>query len=434
MINKKIWLCSCLIVSSLYSQDKISLEDIYKESLEAYNSGNFQKSYIYLKKYNEYAYFNSKNAFMQARSAYEIKEYNEALKLYKKILDSEKNNDRIKLEIAQCYIALKQYKEAKDTFNEVLKNNPPLIVQKNIDVKLKLIEELQKKHSFKTIVALGILYDTNIDNNNENIIISDEIKGEREDFASQVAVVINHNYKISDELILENKVVGFSQNYFNHSEKDIGVVSLSTAPSYNFSKDNKISLELGFDRIFLDKSSYLNNLKSSLKLDNKVNETVNLSNKIGVSKKLYTKQSDSSKNFLSYEVEQNINLLTKAFGNNTLILAYGQDKKRDSIRTDIDKDFYKLSYLNRYNIYKTIYMSNQFTYQRNNYKDETVNSILNINTKREDDNLSYDLGFLYQFNKDLLFSTNIQYTTNDSNIQQYEYDKLTTKGYLYYAF
>lgn len=425
-MKKSIVLSAILICNiSLFADEnepKIDANQYYNQTMSFYKNENYQNSYENIRNYQKYKKISRKDVFMMARSAYEIKKFDEALAYYKYLLKDDKDNIRIKLEIAQCHLQLKNFDKSKEIFQEVLKTNLPITVKKNVEIKLKELEILGKKHTIKTILAGGILSDSNIDNQNDG----------RADYASQLALVSNYNYRINDNISIENRFIGVSQSFSKYSDKDIGLVSFSTIPTFRTPTD-RFALEIGHDIVYLGGDSYLNSNKISPKIGFKINDELNVLNSIIVSKKNYLQNQNSDKDYVSYEVEQSYDLITKSLGLNTILCGFGKDNKVSGTRTDIDKNFYKIAFINRYNLYKSIFMTNTASYQKSKYSDET-NNLIYKNIKRDDSTLIYDIGLSMQINRQISLSTGVQYTNNDSNIELYNYDKILTKGYLYYAF
>lgn len=425
-MKKSIILSAILICNiSLFADEnepKIDANQYYNQVMSFYKNENYQNSYEYLKNYQKYQKISRKDVFIMARSAYEIRKFVEALGYYEYLLKDDKDNIRIKLEIAQCHLQLKNFDKSKAIFQEILKTDLPATVRKNVEIKLKELEILGKKHSIKTVLAGGILNDSNIDSQKDG----------RADYASQLALVSNYNYRINDNISIENRFLGVSQSFSEYSEKDIGLLSFSTIPTFRTPTD-RFALEIGHDMVFLGGDSYLNSNKISPKVGFKINDELNVLNSIVVSKKNYLQNQNSDRDYVSYELEQSYDLTTKDFGLNGLSLSFGKDSKNSGTRTDIDKNFYKLTLMNRYNLYKSIFMTNTASYQKSKYSDET-NNLLYQNIKRDDSTLSYDIGLSMQINKQISLSTGVQYTNNSSNIDLYDYDKILTKGYLYYAF
>jgi len=116
-------------------QAKAGILDWYylDKAKEAYNQGNYQKSYeLYSKFNNDEAKFNS------ADSLYKMKKYKEALKLYSEIKDK-KLLEKSLYNQGNCYAKIGNIDEAIKKYEEALKLNP-----NDKDAKYNL--ELLKKH------------------------------------------------------------------------------------------------------------------------------------------------------------------------------------------------------------------------------------------------------------------------------------------------
>ena len=116
-------------------QAKAGILDWYylDKAKEAYNQGNYQKSYEVYSKFN-----NDEAKFNAADSLYKMKKYKQALKLYSEIKDK-KLKEKSLYNQGNCYAKMGKIDEAIKSYEESLKINP-----NDKDAKYNL--ELLKKH------------------------------------------------------------------------------------------------------------------------------------------------------------------------------------------------------------------------------------------------------------------------------------------------
>lgn len=101
--------------------------------------------------------------FNFALSAAQTKHYNEAIFAFERLLDTQPNNIRIRLELARCHYFLNNLEAAKKGFEYVAKQTPPNEVQNKIDHFLNRIAEQQQQvtESWHNTLGLAIGYDSN---------------------------------------------------------------------------------------------------------------------------------------------------------------------------------------------------------------------------------------------------------------------------------
>lgn len=200
-------------VSSSLFADVITSEELYSKALSSYQERSYLEAYDNFSKYIKNNTLNKNISFMLGRSAFEIGKYEEALSAYNRVLLEEPQNVRTKLEIAQTYFQMKEYAESKRLFDEILKRDDiPLQVRENIKLTLLSLETKSKKNFLKGTLSFGVGYDSNIDNYSSDYIDLTS-SDEKADETSQFIFALNHTHKLNEIFGLENKFVGFTQNY-----------------------------------------------------------------------------------------------------------------------------------------------------------------------------------------------------------------------------
>ena len=210
----------------------------FAKALDSYNNRAFQDSYLAFKEYLKKEKLDSNLTFILARSAYEIGKFEEAETLYKELLEQTPNNSRVKLELAQTYFQQKKYEEAEVLYQDVLKDNSlPMNVRKNIELTLDSLNKKSQRNFLKTTLGFGYGYDSNTDNNSNddfvnwgNIPLS--IPDKKSDHVAEYILALNHTFKIKENLTMDNKFVGYMQNFNKDHDNDLSLEVFGTGLSY----------------------------------------------------------------------------------------------------------------------------------------------------------------------------------------------------------
>lgn len=168
---------TALLHSLLLASSSIQALDVDNEKQqESINSPALQPL-ILLNKQNQFgqAYDLAKNMqsdwegdeefdFNFGLAAAQTGHFNEAIFAFERLIDTQPNNIRVRLELARCHYFLNNLKAAKAGFLQVAKQNPPKEVQTKIDHFLTRIAEQQQQVSQSWINTLGVAagYDSNI--------------------------------------------------------------------------------------------------------------------------------------------------------------------------------------------------------------------------------------------------------------------------------
>ncbi|QKF82380.1 tetratricopeptide repeat protein [Halarcobacter ebronensis] len=155
-----------VLISSIIISTFLNAQEIKTstEITKAFDSKNYEKVYETLNKKTKTAVLTSNEYFILGRSAYELGRYNEAILNYQMILQEEPSNRRVQLEIAQSYEKLGNLREAKEIFLSVLDTKVPAQVKENIILKLNSIETRLQKSVLKLETLLSLSYDSNVKN------------------------------------------------------------------------------------------------------------------------------------------------------------------------------------------------------------------------------------------------------------------------------
>lgn len=445
-INKNsAFLCKSLLILSLaqsftYAQDTISSSGIlknnnYENSLFAYKNKDFLPAYNGFKQYLQNNDFSKEVTFMFARSAFEIGKYDDALISYKRILNIQENNLRVKLELAQTYFKLKEYDKSETIFKEVLSNEIPKQVRENIELSLASLKTKNKKSFIKSTFIFGLGYDSNINNNSDisNFTISSGTfpfnNQQDSDEIVNLALSLNHTYVINKSLFMENKFLAYTQHYTTFSEKDIDLIALGSALSYQ-KNNNKLSLGLDFNHINLDSKSYLNNFSLTPTLQTIINKKLMYEAYLKISKKDFTQSLYQDKDSKVYELSNKFIFSSQKYGTSSISFLLGTEKKDKGLRTDVNQNFANIKLDNKYPLNKTMLLTNSIEVSKNLYKQKDVDFL----TKRKDKSYTISSGIIKSINKNLALGLTANYTDTNSNQKIYEYDKYSFRTNIYYSF
>jgi len=158
----RLFLVSLLASSIVFAGYKEDITYVMK----LYQDGEYQKDYNFLdKNYERYLQY-PRWHFYFGLVALKLHRYKEAQAAFERVLIIDPSNMRAKLELARVYFLQKRYKLAKELFKEVLKENIPPQVRKNIQKFLVAIDK--REHHFSALLMLGVGYDSNVNTLNDS--------------------------------------------------------------------------------------------------------------------------------------------------------------------------------------------------------------------------------------------------------------------------
>lgn len=434
-MQKTIVLSTILLSNLLFANENYSNEHFAK-ALDSYNNRAFQDSYLAFKEYLKKEKLDSNLTFALARSAYEIGKFEEAEILYKELLQQTPNNSRVKLELAQTYFQQKRYEEAEVLYQDVLKDNSlPMNVRKNIELTLDSLNKKSQRNFLKTTLGFGYGYDSNTDNNSNddfvnwgNIPLS--IPDKKSDHVAEYILALNHTFKIKENLTMDNKFVGYMQNFNKDHDNDLSLAVFGTGLSY-YTQKSKSSLAFDYNYVWLDNSTYLFNYIITPSFDYQIDKDLIYKTKVKLIKKDFKQTDYEFRDSIYYELSNSLVLLTEKFGMNTLSFAFGTDNKDKGKAWNVDYNFASLRYENMYPLTQSTILTSGIELYKDQYK---VKEDVLYNNKKRDEKVILDLGVLQSLNKNLSLGATLRYINNDSNQNIYEYDKYVVRTNIYYSF
>lgn len=430
--NMKTTVLATLLFSSTFAFANAN----YEKAVNSFQANNFESSYSNIQEYLKTNSINKDVAFILGRSAYEIGKFREAIKAYEEILKENPNNDRVKLELAQTYFQLKQYEKAREIYEDVLKNPTlPANVRKNIELTLNSLDSKSKRNFLSGTLGFGIGFDSNVNNISGDDVVNWIVplkldQDKKSDGFTEYLFSLKHNYKLSDNLLLENKFAAYYQKYFEETQNDLGFLVLGTGLSY-YSENYKLSLGADYNHIWLDQKNYLDQFILAPSLDYKLTNNLMYKTKFRFIRKLFIEDDDKFRDSSFFDFENKLSLSTENFGTNSFGITFGTNDRIGEKHHNVDYNFISLKYDNLYPITTSTILLSGIEFYKDKYKEETV---FPYSTKRDNKKWNFDLGVMHSLSKDLSLGATIRYTDNNSNQNIYEYDKVSLKANIYYSF
>ncbi|NOQ32386.1 MAG: tetratricopeptide repeat protein [Helicobacteraceae bacterium] len=414
--------------------------DKFKEAQQLFKAKRYKEAYTKFETLDEGLVDANRVDFYLGRSAYELGEYEDALAAYDRILFDKPDNLRVKLEIAQTMLRLKNYKSARKIFTNILEEKIPDKVRSKVKNLLARIDNATRKNFFGAMAFYGISYDSNIDNGTNpgeyNIFIPSlgqntpiNPANKKGSMTHEAGVILNHVYKDSEEFRLDNSMTLYSQKYPEYKEKDLDLVSLSLAPSYLNAK-SQYQLSFYYDHVWYGGVSYLNNAAVVPKFTTAIDKFLTYSSYFRYANKTFIAPTNKDKNANAFEFTNSLNIRLKDKPTLNIKAMLGKELKLQGVRTDVDKKYYSLVLATSYQFMKDLSANAEFYSLYSTYDDRDVN----FQTRRYDKLLRYTFGGNYVYNKNITFTTNVQFMKQVSNQNPFDYDKYVIKTYLYYRF
>ena len=212
--------------------------DSWTEGKRLFEAGQFQEATGILNQAFKENPENLDISFYLGRAAFETGDYETAAMAYERILFSDPNAKRVKLELARTYLKLGSRDIARAYFKSVQATNPPPAVWQQIQQFIDTIDQAEQKHFLNGFVTMGLLYDTNVGAvpGEGNICIGGsgclevalDQKVEK-DFGLQASAVVNHLYRFIDTPYLwKSTLTSYNNFYEDQSEFDLNYLALNT--------------------------------------------------------------------------------------------------------------------------------------------------------------------------------------------------------------
>jgi len=152
-----------LLAQQANSAEK-SVEEVNQEAEELYSSGNYEDAFVILKNYRDKGFYDNQTLFLFGLSASNLNKNQEGIEAFSKLIESDPNANRVRLELAVLYLKNNEYLKAKEELLFVKKSeNIPQEVMNKIDTLLTFIKNNEKKNKvFFANLSVSELYDNNV--------------------------------------------------------------------------------------------------------------------------------------------------------------------------------------------------------------------------------------------------------------------------------
>ena len=432
--------------------------DDYNYAKALFREKRYEEALVILKELSESYPQNANINFYLGRSYFEVKNFEQALAAFERVLFTDETNHRARLELALTQKNLKLNKDALENFNMVLKENIPPNVKKNIKKQIAYLNSLKQRHFFSGAVTLGIAHDSNINNssnkdyplNNNGVETLVSADPSYYDIYRTMGIEGNYIYKIDEKTALHNK---FSYTKISYEKDDkrikdkfstiaiekedkkvLDVKSYSIYYSKYFPKDI-ISAGFDFSNIKLAGKSYMTTDGVGINYQKNYYSKIQFFSALKYFKKEYKQSDDLNLDSDNIQLLLGQHMPTLKYGDINLIYLFTQEKKThpDILGTDnhtADKRKNGIIVSNKYKLTKTLDLNSMamYTYEKRNSIEEPFLKI------REDKQSSLSVGLTYKLNKTLSLSSNIKHVGNRSTLNAYDYEKQTLDFQLRQAF
>ena len=410
--------------------------ELYNSAQKAYAQNDFATAYPLFEQLFEQTPDSTEINFLVGRCALELRQYDEAVAAFDRVLMLNPKHTRTHLELARLYYERKELELAQIELDLVLNDQLPNDVRDSAMAFKSKIDENMSRHRFSGAVIAGGGYDSNVNNDIGakqftlpalDIPISGNNKqGDGYGFST---FVLNHSYDFGDRggWSLENSFVAYDKLYSQSSKNNLVLFSLSSAPTWSEDKTT-IALPVTFDRVYIDGKGYMANVgvgaKSSYLLDPLSQIEGGYSFKRGY---YHDETYDVNSHLLFVNYRRVIGENLFALGLHT---SYGINKEVEEVRTDVQNKEWKYGLDLSKEFTKDFRSSLGYTRTSTNYDD--VDAI--FLTKRQDDKDQYELSFGYTLQKNLSLGASVMYTNNHSNQDPYVYDKINALASIMWTF
>jgi len=271
MRRKKCWwvflACACYLLlpaaAVAFSQETRTSIDIIRQAKNLMRAGEYEAAHDLLYPIYEKEKDN-RVAFMLGLCCVQFKEYSEAIPYFQKILKDEPNNNRVRLELARAYFLAGKKELAKKEFLAVKAVNPPLLVGKNIERFLDIIEGRAPgvgRHKWIAQATAGLMYDSNANGgpSSSSILLFGQYTPntykEISDTADKASLYFGHVFVFTGSYTWQSDFSFTHTGYHEYHEYNADVLNVSSGPSF---KSGKLlfSLPLLFERYDVGSDRY----------------------------------------------------------------------------------------------------------------------------------------------------------------------------------
>lgn len=397
----------------------------FKNAMNLFNEKKYAEALKYFNNFFETESDNAQINFYIGRCATELKLYDEAIAAFERVLISDANHIRSKVELGRIYFEQQDYEQARDQFNEVLKFNVPENVKLQIQKYIDAINGATKEHSFQGALIFGFAYDSNVKNDIGNIYynagVFTNLQGRSEEggkSSSEVLSIVHRYAPYKMDYSWQSSLLLYNQNYNKVEDSDVFYTQLSSSFIQRFGQ-SEFSIGPSFDRLIYDYKKLSTSLGVISKFSTLIQNDLLFEEVVSWKKQDYIETNDAMDAHI-FESNTKLKKIFQEINTISVSLSLGKTNNINDGRTDVNQNTngYKLEFgtvLHGFNI--DVYFGRKWT----RYKDEDVL----YEMKRDDLSTSYGVTLGYPLSKQWNLSFGANDIKNASNFASSNYEKNT---------
>lgn len=391
----------------------------YGEAMAVYNAKQYEKAYGAFKDLFFEDMSDPKVNFYLGRSAYESGKYNDAVAAYERVLISNPDHMKARVELARTYFVMRLYEQSEIEFTTILLQPIPEGVRKTISDYMKKIEDAKEKHMLNGMFTLIAQDDSNI--NNGNTITNKPGRTPVSDRSLAAYLAMIHTYKLSErDTYWVTRANIYSQKYAVHEDSNVEYPFVETGWQIK-KKDYAFSVLGGFEALNYGGESTFTGKSIAGLYERQLTKSEVISGKVKLADTIYTK--DEGRNSNSYEldvkwqqIQPNGNIYS-LFGNHKM----EREKKDLRPTNDVSADYTRLGggYYTKISPQNALNFNYYLKLRQHLEADE---SGLDDGTRRD---TSHTVGasLITSVDKRSYLSFFVNYTDNSSTHDNYTYNK-----------
>lgn len=369
--------------------------------------------------------------FAYGLAALESGRPDEAVFAFERIAANNRNQQRVKLELARAYFLSENYAAAETLFLEVLESNPTANVRANIQAFLQLIDQAQSASENQFALNMGISAgtDSNINSATELGVIDTPIGDvtlspggqEIDDSFTEYRGGFNYLRPIDNN---RNISAQFNYNHRNnHITDQFDLTILSGQASYNWGLNSNLRYSHGLrlQKVDLDKEKF----QTSATFLNSIQRNGNNG---------WSQSLTGAYTLVRYATGQNANanlrdinqilisgVLTKSTNNNQLSASifFADDNIQREIGKNNETQMLGLAIVDQYLLAPRHLLYGRASLQNSDH--QAPDPIFAVN--RDNETFSASFGWIWQLMPTFTLTTDFTFTDNESNIDLYSFDR-----------
>lgn len=365
--------------------------------------------------------------FYLGQSAFMMKHYDEAITAYERILFVDDKATRVKLELARSHMGNGSFEQAKEIFEEVLKEKKlPKNVKLNVERYLQAIEDKDIKNTLSGILIVGFGYDDNVEALSTGYVseVSDGLISTNsliESWTHQEMVALNHVYKYSDTVVFKNDAMFFMKNFTSFTQRNIQFLQYN--PSISVMHSPKLSIDYGllYSRVWLDTASLVTNYAIYPKLRYMISKSVLLGASLRFQQKFNDDSANRDRDAKYWEVAVNAQTIHTDKFSTFAELKLSSERKIRGVLTDVDYDLLNITIAGIYKATKDL----SFSLKGKAFRKPYLENYLPGKAARNDDEYQAYVGATYTISKKYVLQAEYVYTDHQSNYNDFEFKKNT---------